>query len=107
MEAYLDVGGAVGQAYPTVSYLMTDPTDNVTRMYPQAILKQYIHQLPGQPEWTTYDISAQFNSDVQWYFEVCFRGNHPHMFLWHHAKAQSLTQVIIYPYVLEQHHDNR
>ncbi|KAI8381185.1 uncharacterized protein BYT42DRAFT_565624 [Radiomyces spectabilis] len=60
-------GRTIGQAFPTVSYLMTDPTDNVTRMYPQAILKQFTHVL--RPSWTTYDMNAQFNSEVNWYFQ--------------------------------------
>ncbi|KAF7732868.1 hypothetical protein EC973_000144 [Apophysomyces ossiformis] len=46
---------------------MTDHTDNTTRMYPQAILKQYTH-IPVQPQWSPYDMNAQFNSDVTWYF---------------------------------------
>ncbi|KAG0170083.1 hypothetical protein DFQ28_002514 [Apophysomyces sp. BC1034] len=58
---------AIGQAYPAVSYLMTDRTDNTTRMYPQAILKQYTY-IPIRPQWYSYDMNAQFNSDVAWYF---------------------------------------
>ncbi|KAI9277407.1 hypothetical protein BY458DRAFT_504887 [Sporodiniella umbellata] len=58
---------AIGQAFPTISYLMTDRSDNVTRMYPQALLKQFT-QLPTKPSWAHYDITAQFNSAVNWYF---------------------------------------
>ncbi|KAL0092746.1 hypothetical protein J3Q64DRAFT_1695254 [Phycomyces blakesleeanus] len=58
---------AIGLAYPTVSYLMNDPTDGVTRMYPQAMLKQFTN-LTVIPRWATYDINAMFNSDISWYF---------------------------------------
>ncbi|KAI9251233.1 hypothetical protein BY458DRAFT_482331 [Sporodiniella umbellata] len=57
----------IGQAYPSISYLMVDSTDNVTRMYPQALLKQST-QLTVRPRWKYYDIQAQFNSKVNWYF---------------------------------------
>lgn len=42
---------------------------NITSMYPQALLKQY-DNLPKQPNWTAYDMNAQFNSQIDWYFEV-------------------------------------
>lgn len=58
---------SIGQAYPSISYIMVDQTDNITRMYPQALLKQYT-DLSVQPSWTYYDIDAQFNSQVDWYF---------------------------------------
>ncbi|KAG0783677.1 hypothetical protein G6F22_008587 [Rhizopus arrhizus] len=62
-----DSMAAIGQAYPTISYIMIDNTDNMTRMYPQALLKQYT-KLSVQPAWAYYDINAQFNSQVNWYF---------------------------------------
>ncbi|KAI9006574.1 hypothetical protein CLU79DRAFT_780076 [Phycomyces nitens] len=58
---------SIGLAYPTVSYLMNDPTDGVIRMYPQAMLKQFT-KLTVIPKWAQYDINAMFNSDVSWYF---------------------------------------
>ncbi|KAG1139746.1 hypothetical protein G6F37_009510 [Rhizopus arrhizus] len=58
---------AIGQSFPTISYIMTDKSDNMTRMYPQALLKQFTN-LPVKPNWAHYDINAQFNSDVNWYF---------------------------------------
>lgn len=61
----------IGQAFPAVSYLMTDQSDNTTRMYPQALLKQYT-KLDAQPDWSSFDINAQFNSDIDWYFEVLY-----------------------------------
>ena len=67
-----------GQAYPAVSYLMqkqSSPNNNganITSMYPQALLKQY-DNLPKQPNWTAYDMNAQFNSQIDWYFEVIMR----------------------------------
>ncbi|CAO3620784.1 unnamed protein product [Mucor hiemalis] len=58
---------SIGQAYPAISYVMTDTTDNMTRMYPQPLLKQFT-DLTTKPTWTKYDINAQFNSLVNWYF---------------------------------------
>ncbi|ORZ25872.1 hypothetical protein BCR42DRAFT_16364 [Absidia repens] len=46
---------------------MTDQSDNTTRMYPQATLKQFT-QLKPKPQWLEYDIIAQFNSDNNWYY---------------------------------------
>lgn len=60
---------SIGQAYPAISYVMTDTTDNMTRMYPQPLLKQFT-DLPVKPTWTKYDINAQFNTLVNWYFVV-------------------------------------
>ncbi|CAO3639543.1 unnamed protein product [Cunninghamella blakesleeana] len=59
---------SIGQAFPSVSYLMIDTSDNTTRVYPQAILKQFSH-LDSKPQWYKYDIIAQFNSDINWFFE--------------------------------------
>ncbi|CAO3632143.1 unnamed protein product [Cunninghamella echinulata] len=59
---------SIAQAYPSVSYLMTDQSDNTTRLYPQPILKQFI-KLESKPQWYKYDIIVQFNSDIDWYFE--------------------------------------
>ncbi|RCH92312.1 hypothetical protein CU097_010947 [Rhizopus azygosporus] len=58
---------AIGQAYPTISYIMVDQTDNMTRLYPQALLKQFTN-LSVKPNWAYYDINAEFNSQVNWYF---------------------------------------
>lgn len=60
---------SIGQAYPTISYIMTDRTDNMTRMYPQTLLKQFT-KLSTKPNWAHYDIEAQFNNEVNWYFVV-------------------------------------
>jgi hypothetical protein len=49
---------------------MTDKSDNMTRMYPQALLKQF-RNLSEVPNWASIDINAKFDSDVNWYFEVC------------------------------------
>lgn len=48
---------------------MTDKSDNMTRMYPQALLKQFRH-LGEVPNWASFDINAKFDSDIDWYFEV-------------------------------------
>ncbi|KAI8334783.1 hypothetical protein BC941DRAFT_432151 [Chlamydoabsidia padenii] len=58
---------SIGQTSPSVSYLMTDQTDNMTRMYPQAILKQFT-RLEPKPSWIEYDIISQFNGDNYWYY---------------------------------------
>ncbi|KAI7859856.1 hypothetical protein BDC45DRAFT_474726 [Circinella umbellata] len=55
-----------GQAYPSVSYLMQE--GNTTRMYPQALLKQY-HNLAKSVDWYEYDMNAYFNSEITWYYE--------------------------------------
>ncbi|KAI9255791.1 hypothetical protein BDA99DRAFT_442071 [Phascolomyces articulosus] len=55
-----------GQAYPSVSYLMEE--GNTTRMYPQAILKQY-PEFTDSIDWYKYDMNAQFNSEINWYYE--------------------------------------
>ncbi|KAH8554599.1 hypothetical protein BGW37DRAFT_203741 [Umbelopsis sp. PMI_123] len=47
---------------------MTDKSDNMTRMYPQALLKQF-RNLSEVPNWASIDINAKFDSDVNWYFE--------------------------------------
>lgn len=48
---------------------MIDQSDNTTRMYPQATLKQFTRLKP-KPDWLEYDIIAQFNSDNNWYYSV-------------------------------------
>ncbi|KAI8087696.1 uncharacterized protein B0P05DRAFT_577981 [Gilbertella persicaria] len=58
---------SIGQAYPTLSYIMVDSTDNMTRMYPQALLKQFT-DLAVKPNWVQYDINAEFNNEISWYF---------------------------------------
>jgi hypothetical protein len=60
---------SIGQAYPSISYVMVDQGDNMTRMYPQPLLKQFT-QLDVKPAWTKYDINAQFNTEMNWYFVV-------------------------------------
>ena len=42
---------------------------NTTRMYPQALLKQY-HGLAESVDWYEYDMNAYFNNEITWYFEV-------------------------------------
>lgn len=71
-QEYNDCNGdnkmtSIGQAYPAISYVMTDTTDNMTRMYPQPLLKQFT-DLTTKPTWIKYDINAQFNTLVNWYF---------------------------------------
>ncbi|ORX59728.1 hypothetical protein DM01DRAFT_302262 [Hesseltinella vesiculosa] len=58
----------IGQAYPSVSYLMVDTSDNMTRMYPQALLKQF--PIQPKPSWSKFDINAQFNTEANWYFDT-------------------------------------
>lgn len=58
-----------GSAYPAVSHMMTDTSDNITRMYPQALLKQF-RNLEENPRWASVDINAKFNSDANWYMDV-------------------------------------
>ncbi|OAD02950.1 hypothetical protein MUCCIDRAFT_80964 [Mucor lusitanicus CBS 277.49] len=58
---------SIGQAYPSISYVMTDNTDKMTRLYPQPLLKQYTN-MSMKPSWTPYDIEAQFNNEINWYF---------------------------------------
>lgn len=60
---------SIGQAYPSISYVMTDNTDKMTRLYPQPLLKQYTN-MSVKPSWTQYDIEAQFNNEINWYFVV-------------------------------------
>ncbi|KAI7885460.1 uncharacterized protein EV154DRAFT_554781 [Mucor mucedo] len=57
----------IGKAHPSISYVMVDTSDNMTRMYPQPLLKQFT-DLKIRPAWTLYDINAQFNSQVNWRF---------------------------------------
>lgn len=58
---------SIGQAYPSISYVMMDNTDKMTRLYPQPLLKQYTN-ISVKPSWTPYDIEAQFNNEINWYF---------------------------------------
>jgi hypothetical protein len=60
---------SIGQSYPAISYIMVDSTDNMTRMYPQPLLKQFT-DLKTKPTWSLYDINAQFNTQVNWHFVV-------------------------------------
>jgi hypothetical protein len=59
----------LGSAYPAVSHMMTDASDNMTRMYPQALMKQF-RNLGETPSWASVDINAKFNSDANWYIDV-------------------------------------
>lgn len=73
-EAYNDCHpdskmASIGQARPSISYVMVDQSDNMTRMYPQPLLKQYT-KLKVKPQWLYYDINAQFNNEISWYFVV-------------------------------------
>jgi hypothetical protein len=61
-----------GQATPTISYIMSDLSDNTTRMYPQALLKQFT-RLSTTPQWDEYDITASFNTEMDWHFIVSER----------------------------------
>jgi len=62
----------LGQAYPYSSYpaKAIDPEDGDTDiyLYPQALLRQ-LDIKSGMPDFSNYDIIAEFNSDVNWYFE--------------------------------------
>ncbi|KAI8645819.1 hypothetical protein BD408DRAFT_381496 [Parasitella parasitica] len=58
---------SIGQAFPSISYVMVDNTDGMTRLYPQPLLKQFTG-LSVKPTWTQYDIEAQFNNEISWYF---------------------------------------
>lgn len=78
---------AIGQAYPTISYIMVDQTDNMTRLYPQALLKQFTN-LSVKPNWAYYDINAEFNSQVNWYFFVSVN------YLWAFSLLTQLLCVI-------------
>lgn len=60
---------SIGQAYPSISYVMVDNTDKMTRLYPQPLLKQYTN-MSAKPSWIQYDIEAQFNNEINWYFVV-------------------------------------
>jgi hypothetical protein len=50
---------------------MTDKSDNMTRMYPQALMKQF-RNLTERPQYAAFDINGKFNSDVNWYFDVSY-----------------------------------
>ncbi|ORX41721.1 hypothetical protein BCR36DRAFT_363837 [Piromyces finnis] len=62
----------LGQAYPYSSFPVkaVDPIDGDTDvyLYPQALLRQLDIQ-SDYPDFNQYDITAEFNSDVNWYFE--------------------------------------
>ncbi|OUM61723.1 hypothetical protein PIROE2DRAFT_12223 [Piromyces sp. E2] len=63
----------LGQAYPYSSYpaKAVDPVDGDTDtyLYPQALLRQLNIVSDDKPDFQNYDITAEFNSDVNWYFE--------------------------------------
>ncbi|KAI8968193.1 hypothetical protein BDF20DRAFT_828242 [Mycotypha africana] len=58
---------SIAETFPTVSFLMVDLSDNMTRMYAQPLLKQF-GNLTAKPAWSRYDIEAQFNSETNWYY---------------------------------------
>jgi len=62
----------LGQAYPYSSYpaKAVDPEDGDTDayLYPQALLRQ-LNIASDYPDFQSYDITAEFNADVNWYFE--------------------------------------
>ncbi|CAG8461916.1 7688_t:CDS:10 [Diversispora eburnea] len=55
----------IGAASPKRSILMGDD-DDLNRFYPQALVKQF--NLESHPEFLPSDITANFNTDVKWYF---------------------------------------
>ncbi|RHZ70575.1 hypothetical protein Glove_269g55 [Diversispora epigaea] len=55
----------LGAASPKRSILMGDD-DDLNRFYPQALVKQF--NLESHPEFLPSDITANFNTDVKWYF---------------------------------------
>ncbi|KAK9763285.1 hypothetical protein K7432_010172 [Basidiobolus ranarum] len=57
--------GAAGAANPARSIPHVD-SDGVTRMYPQALIKQM--KLKEHPEYSSSDINAFFNSDANFWF---------------------------------------
>lgn len=78
---------------------MTDKSDNMTRMYPQALLKQF-HHLGEVPNWASFDINAKFDSDIDWYFEVgrthCSATYYPFVpFLFTHIPNRELVTLQI------------
>jgi hypothetical protein len=62
----------LGQAYPYASHpaKAVNPSDGDTDiyLYPQALFKQLNIVSKGVPDYAEYDITAEFNSDVNWYF---------------------------------------
>jgi len=62
----------LGQAYPYSSFpaKAVNPEDGDTDayLYPQALLRQLIID-SDYPDFQSYDITAEFNADVNWYFE--------------------------------------
>jgi len=62
----------LGQAYPYSSFpaKAVDPEDGDTDiyLYPQALLRQ-LDIVSDYPDFNEYDIIAEFNSDVNWYFD--------------------------------------
>jgi len=63
----------LGQAYPYASHpaIAVNPADGDTDiyLYPQALFKQLNIVSKGIPDYAEYDITAEFNSDVNWYFD--------------------------------------
>jgi hypothetical protein len=62
----------LGQAYPYSSFpaKAVNPEDGDTDayLYPQALLRQ-LNIASDYPDFQSYDITAEFNADVNWYFE--------------------------------------
>ncbi|GBC05288.1 hypothetical protein RclHR1_06150014 [Rhizophagus clarus] len=55
-----------GAAYPTQFYLLQDD-DGMSRLYPQSLVKQF--QFPNTPKFKEFDISAEFNSKGDFWFQ--------------------------------------
>lgn len=55
----------IGQAGPKRTFRLVD-TDNVERLYPQALVKQF--RFTNDIPFDSYDISALFNADISWWY---------------------------------------
>lgn len=55
----------IGQAGPKRTFRLVD-TDNVERLYPQALVKQF--QFTNDIPFDSYDITALFNADISWWY---------------------------------------
>jgi len=62
----------LGQAYPYSSFpakaVYPEDGDTDSYLYPQALLRQLVID-SDFPDFQSYDITAEFNADVNWYFE--------------------------------------
>nr|CAG8585595.1 11661_t:CDS:2 [Entrophospora candida] len=57
----------LGAAGPSRVMPLSDPTDNIKRLYPQALVKQF--SLTNAPQFGDIDIDAQFNSGANFWFD--------------------------------------